>query len=155
MSTLVPISVPDMVLACLHTGPHRYISPARKVHYSHITDKAAEFQRGEKTHPKAHSQELEELRFGSQFIRYPRHQFFSSVTAWDVLIISKVTYCIHWMNTPHLGSQKAFSATHSIFIEASGTARIQFILPILQMKKEGRQTELPFHPEVVLAKLWD
>lgn len=57
------------------------------------------------------------------------------------------------MNTPHLDSQKAFSATHSIFIAASGTARIQFILPILQMKKEGRQTELPFHPEVVLAKL--
>ena len=57
------------------------------------------------------------------------------------------------MNTPHLDSQKAFSATHSIFIAASGTARIQFILPILQMKKEGWQTELPFHPEVVLAKL--
>ena len=59
------------------------------------------------------------------------------------------------MNTTHLGSQKAFSAIHSIFIAASGTERIQFILPILQTEKEGRQTELPFHLEVALAKLSD
>lgn len=57
------------------------------------------------------------------------------------------------MNTPHLGSQKAFSATHSTFIAAPGTVRIQFILPILQVEKESRQTELPFHMEVALAKL--
>lgn len=30
MSTLVPISVPDMVLACLHTGPHRIHQPCKE-----------------------------------------------------------------------------------------------------------------------------
>ena len=68
-------------------------------------------------------------------------------------MISKAAWYIHQMNTPHLSSQKAFSATHLTFIAAPGTVRIQLILRILQMEKESRQTELPFHLEVALAKL--
>lgn len=56
------------------------------------------------------------------------------------------------MNIPHLTSPRVFSTTHSIFTTAPGTGRKQLILPILQMVKEYRQTEFPFHPEAALAK---
>lgn len=51
---------------------------------------------------------------------------------------------------PHFSSRRAFSATHLIFTAAPRPWEL--ILPILQMKKEYKQIEFPFHPEAALAK---